>query len=452
MMMSYFRRHRETLLVTLLGLLIMAGLNVMMLQWRPDIFTNTRYGAWSAFWDHGEMSGFDTYAYIVVTTFRPVYVLSRHPILAMMLWPLHELNDLLKAELHINCAIYIVAVLWTLLATCSWTLMYRILRKIVELPWHGSLLLTLFFFSFSHVMIITFFPDHMAVTLPLLLLTIYLAGKAMKEGHAMSLWQALPLAFIATGVTTTNIVKVGLADFFTQVGRKPFLKIFLHFLPYLIPLGLLYGAYSYQMETTQKAEHELSNKIIREKAKKNKTFAAEFEKESKLRRERSKQQIIENPIVTNTEYYIDRLPSLVENIFGEGLLLHTDYTLKDANRTDHRPVLVRYSHWWYYGVEALIVALFLVGLWCGRRERFMWMIFAMFLFDMLIHVGFNFASADVYIMTAHWAFVIPVAVGYLIKEHSSHYALCIMNYALIIMITLFLWWHNLSLVVKHILG
>ena len=79
MIRLFISRHKETLLITLLGLLIMAALNIMMLQWQPDLFTSTRYGAWSQFWNHGEFSGFDTYTYIVVSSFRPVYVLSRHP-------------------------------------------------------------------------------------------------------------------------------------------------------------------------------------------------------------------------------------------------------------------------------------------------------------------------------------------------------------------------------------
>jgi hypothetical protein len=117
-----FRKHQETILVTLLGVAIMIGLNYMMVLWNPAVFTSTKYAAWSAFWNHGEMSGFDTYTYIIVTSFHPVYVLSRHPVLAMMLWPFYELNNSLKEVFHINCAIYIVAVLWTVLATCSWIL------------------------------------------------------------------------------------------------------------------------------------------------------------------------------------------------------------------------------------------------------------------------------------------------------------------------------------------
>lgn len=444
------RRHKEIMLITLLGFLLMASLNVMMAMWQPELFTRLKVGAWSAFWNHGEFSGFDTYTYIVISSFRPVYVLSRHPILAMMMWPLYELNDALKAEFGINCAIYIVAVLWTFIATCSWVLMYRILRKLIELPWAHSLILTLFFFSFSHVMIITFFPDHMSLTLPLILLSIYLAGKAIKQKRPMPLWQSLPLAFIATGVTTTNIVKVGIADFFTQIGRKPLSRVCLHFLLYLIPIALLCGAYAWQMETTQKAEVERTQNIRKKKMEKDTTLVEKYKAEDAQIAERRHQQIFENSIVTNTEYHIDRLPSLVENIFGEGLILHEDYALKDANREGHRPVLVRYNHWWYYAIEGVIVCLFLAGLWCGKRERLIWIAFSMFLVDMLLHVGLNFASADVYIMTAHWAFVIPIAIAYLMKKQPA--PLQILSLSLTFSLAAFLWWHNLSLITKHILG
>ena len=135
-------------------------------------------------------------------------------------------------------------------------------------------------------------------------------------------------------------------------------------------------------------------------------------------------------------------------MFGEGLLLHDTYTLKDANRANHRPVLVRYTHWWYYVVEGLIVALFLLGIWSGRRQRVLWMVFSMFVFDMLLHVGLNFASADVYIMTAHWAFVIPIAIGYLMKKRTLVSQVSTIT---VFSLTIFLWWHNLSLIAHYIL-
>ena len=43
-----FRKHKETILITLLGVVIMISLNYMMVLWKPDIFTSTKMAAWCA--------------------------------------------------------------------------------------------------------------------------------------------------------------------------------------------------------------------------------------------------------------------------------------------------------------------------------------------------------------------------------------------------------------------
>lgn len=443
------KQHKETLLVALLGLLIMASLNVIMLQYHYDAWTNPKVGFWSAFYNRFELSGFDSFTYILISKWRPLYALFRHPLLAAMMWPFSELNGWLTSVFGINCAIFIVAALWTLLALASWLLMYRILRRLMEMTMAHSLLLTAWFFSFSHIMLVTFTPDHMSLSLPLLLLAVYLAGKAIKRNRAMPLWQSLPLLFVATGVTSTNMVKVGLADLFTQLGRKPLSHVVRHFMTYLVPLAVIAGLYFYQQETTQAEETRSNHELMVKKARRDSTFAKHWEADKAERRERRKKQIADVFFITNTEHNIDRMPSLVENVFGEGLLLHEDYTLMDANKT--RPVLVRYNHWWYYALEAMAVLLFAVGAWCGRRERLMWMTMAMFLFDMALHVGLEFANADVYIMTAHWAFVMPVAVAYLLKRTDKTPALNMAVVCSLLFLTVFAWGHNLKLIVEHII-
>lgn len=447
--MKWLKRHKETLLVTLMGFVIAASLNVLMLHYHYDLFTRPKVGFWSTFWGKFEMSGFDPFTYIVLSSWRPLYAISRHPLLSLMMWPLAELNDWLRDVTGINCAIHIVAVLWTFLATMSWLLMYRILRKLLEMSAWVSLLLTLFFFSFSHVMLTMMVEDHMSLTLPLLLLTVYLAGKAIRRRRPMPLWQSLPLLFVSTGVTTTNMVKVGIADLMTLWGRRSWGKIVRHFVTYMVPLGIIVSLYCYQMATTQAEEQASNEQLMKERASKDSTFAEEWARDRAAREQRKKDQLVHISIATNTEYHIDRWPSLQENVFGEGFMLHEEYALKDANR--HRPVLVRYQNWWMYVLEAAIVALFLAGVWCGRRERLMVMTVLMFLFDMLLHVGLNFASADVYIMTAHWAFVIPIAVAYLLKATARHRRLNMAVICTILFLTLFLWVHNVIITVQHIL-
>ena len=203
--MNFLKKHKENILVAVVGLIIFATLNAIMLQYHYNLWTNPKVGFWSAFWNRFEISGFDSYTYIIVSQWRPLYTLSRHPLLALMFWPLSELNGWLTAYYHTNFAIFLVAAVWILASMCSWMILYRIFRRLIVLTAWKSLLLTLYFFSFSHVMLTTFVPDHMTLTLPLLLLSLYLAGSAVKKGKLIPLWQTLLLAFVATGVTTTNV-------------------------------------------------------------------------------------------------------------------------------------------------------------------------------------------------------------------------------------------------------
>ena len=449
-MKQLLTKHRETLLVALLGFVIVVALNIMMLQYHYAPWTNPKVGFWSAFWNRFEVSGFDPYTYIVVSKWRPLYVLSRHPLLAGMMWPLSQLNGWLMEETGTNCAIFIVGAMLVVCSLTAWMLMYRIQRKLLGMSVKISLLLTLYFYSFSHVMLTIFVEDHMAITLPLLLLTIYLAGRALLKGKAMPLWQSLPLLFISTGVTTTNCVKIGLADLFTQWGKKPFSKIVLHFLVYLMPLAVIGALYFYQEDNTQREEQRNIERTVSKRMERDSVFAAKWKQEQIDNKKRREQQLIHLSFVTNTDYKIDRIPSLVENVFGEGFILHNRYPLRDANK-DHRPVLVRYKYWWNYAFETVIVLLFAAGIWYGRKKRLMWMAMSMFLFDMLLHVGLNFASADVYIMTAHWAFVIPIAVAYLIKETASMQKFNMAIVCAVLFLTLYMWGHNLQIIIQHII-
>ncbi|MFC2475725.1 MAG: DUF6080 domain-containing protein, partial [Prevotella sp.] len=108
-----------------------------------------------------------------------------------------------------------------------------------------------------------------------------------------------------------------------------------------------------------------------------------------------------------------RLPSMVENFFGEPLQLHQDYLLGDVR--NHRPEIVHYRYVFNYVAEALLVALFVVGVWFGRRNRLLWLALSFMGFDLLIHEGLGFSIEEVYIMSPHWLFVLTVAVAFVFK-------------------------------------
>lgn len=127
-----------------------------------------------------------------------------------------------------------------------------------------------------------------------------------------------------------------------------------------------------------------------------------------------------------TDISTSRSETAVENLFGESIQLHDQHLLQDTLRS--RPVIVPYSWIINYVVEAVIVLLFIGGIWCGRRSRFLWMALGGFAFDMFLHMGLGFGINEVYIMGAHWLFVMPMAMAFVVKQaengNSEHGCAC----------------------------
>lgn len=460
---------KEILLVLVLGLLVFGGLNGLMVYGAPECWKLLRYGAWTAFHKGFTFSGFDQNTYIILSEWRPLYELYRHPLLAMMMWPLSCLSEALADEYKIRFAIYIVAVTWTIISMLTWWLLYRLLRLRIGLSLVASLLLCAFYYGFAYVMLASFVPDHMLLTqcLLLLLLNVLSAPQKQRNGRGgVAAWKSLLIYFVATGVTTTNGIKVWLMDMTALAGnrnrgygygagrQRPLWKrMFLRSCLYVIPTLLIGALYLWQQQTVMAEEHEKQVNMFNKRIARDSLFAKRVQKD-KIRHQREREgQIGDSRFLAYTNTNIDRWPLFYENMLGEGLILHEEHLMEDTNVTDNpRPLVVRYSHWWDYAAEACITALFVVALLCGFRERLLWIALMPMLFDMLLHVGLRFASADVYIMTAHWAFVIPVAIGIMMKKAEAWRPLYAVALSAVAVLTAFLWWHNLSLMVRHVLG
>ena len=149
-----------------------------------------------------------------------------------------------------------------------------------------------------------------------------------------------------------------------------------------------------------------------------------------------------------TDMTTPRWQSLVDNVFGETIQLHQDYLLGDTLRD--RPVFVSYRNVVNYIVEAAIVLLFLFGIWCGRKSRFLWMALLGFGIDFTVHVILGFGLNEVYIMGAHWLFIIPIAIAFVMKKAEGRRLLALR--ALLGIITAFLLIYNGSLLVGYLLA
>lgn len=394
-----------------LALVVIVALNALMLGYNHDLFTrggNLAY--WGLFYKHFTLSGYDDMTYTTLSNGNLYYEPYRHPLLTPLLLPLYKLNRWQMEFTDMNMAIYIVAFILVVCGVYAFVFFFRTMREVMGLGRTDSLLLTLMLYSFGHMMVATFAPDHFGISIFLLTLTLYVAGKHLREGRPMRLWPSAVLYFVTAGITLTNGVKTLLALLFCN--KRQFFS-WRHILGVIVlPTAILFGAYLYQYVAIQKPMNELNRRRFAEKMATDKKFAKEFYEHAAWREKHAGKAISDNHLFQWTDSETSRWDAAVENFFGESIQLHRDHLLEDTNRT--RPNYVPYDHWWCYAIEAIIVALFAAGLWAGRRDPFVMMALSWMSVEAIIHFVLGFGILEVYIMAAHWLFTIPLAIAALL--------------------------------------
>ncbi len=434
--------RKEERPIAIVAFVVFAALNALLIANHWQSFTRGAHvGFWSVFYNHLNMSGYDIFSLIFISCMRLHWNTLRHPLFVVLLLPLFWLNRLIMPPTEFNAAVLLMAAL--LVAADVWgaVLMHRLLRDVVEVRRVDAALLTALFYGFAHVMIATMVPDHFALSLPLLLLTLLIAGRKLKEGKPMKLWQSALLFFLTAGVTLTNGVKVALAAWFVN-GRKVF--AWRSIAAFVVPTLLLGAIYVWQQDAIVAPQERKIKRIEAAVAKKDPVRIAKLKEHNDFVKQQNGEALTNNvPLLEWSDITTDRWQSAVDNLFGESLQLHRDYLLEDVQQT--RPVFVQYRSALNYVVEALLVVLLAVGAWMARREKFFLMVLAWFGFDMLMHMGFGFGLNEVYIMTAHWAFIIPIAAGYILRRSNS-----MAPRVLVAALAVWLWAYNAAIVIGYL--
>lgn len=440
-LIKLFKVSREEWLASAVAMLSTVVLHVLVIARYFDLFTQTGRGHWTVFIKNFTVSGFDPITYSVVTYWDAVYNVYRHPLLSFMVWPLSVLDKWIMDATGINLVQFIVAVPLLFCAFYTFIFMFRTLKDIVRLRAFDSAVLSTMLFSFAYVMVSAVVPDHFCISMFLLVFTVYVSGRKIQAGGRFNIWQTVLLFFVTAGVTLSNGVKIYIYSLFTN-GRSFFRLKYLLF-AVLLPSALIWGfarwEYSALVFPKEKARNEVKAKKDAENRQRmlqafrdttqlkdsiavEKAFEMEMHRRAIAKQERDKQKaarrhtgkpMAEGEFMQWTDGTTSRAETAVENLFGESIQLHKDHLLGDTLR--NRPVIVRYHLTVNYVVEGLVVLLFLAGIWCGRRSRFLWMAVCGAAFDMALHMGLGFGINEVYIMSAHWLFVLPIAMGFLMK-------------------------------------
>ena len=412
-----FKIKPEERIQSLVALVVIVLLNALFIYRMHNLFMQEGFGPyWKVFERELHLSGYDPLTYLGVTDWDVVYQVFRHPLLSFMIWPLYLLNEGLTWLLGVNCVQYLVAFWLIVCSYYSYIFLYRIHREVIALSRWDATLLTAFYFSFAYILLSVIVPDHFTISMFLLLITLYISGICIAI-----------FFYITAGVTLSNGIKVFLSGFF--VNLKDFFRPKYLLLAVLLPAALLWGTAQWEYreyvlpkekaraETKARQEKALKEKVAAMSPKERKAFEAKQARRElrlKLQKEKSGQPMEDHGFLKWTDISTSRWQSIYENLFGESLQFHRQHFLEDT--LVGRPVFVKYDTVFNYIIEAIILLLALVGIWVGRKRRFLWLCLSCFGFDMFIHLVLGFGLNEIFIMAPHFMFVLPIATAYLFSR------------------------------------
>ena len=443
-MKNIFKIKKEERILALVSMLVFTALNMVLIHSYPaSFFKAGKLGFWSIFYKHFTVSGFDAYSYIFLSNEKIYYELSRHPLFGVLLYPGACLNNWLMNWTHQNCATYIMAVLLVISATFSAVFFFRICRELIQLSQRDAHILTAFFFSFASIMLTTMVPDHFCFSLLCLLTGIYIVGTNMSKGKHLEAWQAGLLFLFTTGVTLSNGVKIGIMSLFNN-GRKIFSPKYFS-VAFLLPLLIIGGCYYYQNENIVKPQQERGKEIEKKLMPKRPDIAKKNAIHDAWMDAHRGKSVSDKPFLKWTDVSTPRAESIVENLFGEGIQLHQKELLKDLSVS--RPTFIAYDWAISYVFEAFVFLLFAAGVFYSRHSRLMWMCLSCVTFDAFLHLVLGFGLNEVYIMAAHWMFIIPFTMGYAFRNAKPKLANTMK--VLTLFLAIYFWAYNATLIITH---
>ena len=483
-----FKIKKEERWLALGIFLALAILNGVVIARYAGTFTLVTDDYYKNFIRHFCVSGFDPLTYWVLSDWNAAYNVYRHPLLAFYMYIPYLINMGLIKLTGYNCALFIAVIIQMFCGFYATLFLQRIFREVLELDKAASSILTLLFFSFGHVMVTCIVPDHFVISMLLLILALYVSGRRIKHNHPLKIWQTVVYFVLTAGTSLNNGLKIFFSALF--VNRKRFFRPKYLLLAVILPAALLWGFCRWEYRTfvwpvemarkemkakkaaEKKARQErmaqlkqiqdsltkdsiqrglkiITPEEIAQKAKNDSIQKAKQLARNEARKKRGPKQgapIMKGEFMNWTDATSSRTLSIVENLMGESIQLHQDYVLQDELR--HRPMFVNYRYAFNYIVEALIIILFLAGIWAGRKSRYLWLVMSYFGLDMLLHIGLGFGLNEVYIMTGHWIYALPIAIGFLLKEtRHQRYSLCLKS--LLLTIGLFLLIYNGILIIGY---
>ncbi len=447
-MNNIFKIRKSERWLALAALLLFMALNALLfIKYGKGFLHGAKGGFWLIFQNHFHVSGFDVWSLIFMSNHKIYFEITRHPLFALILTPFYWLNQWLMPATGVNFAMIFMALLLVAAAFYSFIFLHRVFREVLEMSAFDSLMLTLFFYGCASVMTAVIVPDHFCWSIFLLTMTLYIVGMQLKQHRSLETWKLALLAFFTGGVTLSNIAKTWLSGWFVN-GRK-FWRVKSLLTIVLLPCAIFAASCLWQIKTIEEPQKILDQHIGEVTAAKHPERKKANEIHSKWMAKVRHKPITDTPFLNWIDTSTPKGESIVENLFGESIQMHTTHTLGDM--CVDRPMIVKYDHWFNYAIEAFIVLLFVVGIFFGVQsgEKFYWMCLSWFGLDMFLHLVLGFGLNEVYIMGPHWLFFIPISLAYMLRRLSAKPQQ--LTRVVIGLLTLYLWGYNGALLVNYMI-
>lgn len=469
-----FQIRKEERLPTLLACIVFTLLNAMQAAVYFNDMTNTADGNLRRFIKAFHLSGFDPITYSVITDWGCRYNVFRHPLLAYFVWPFAKLNSLLISLTGMNWALVITCLILIVFATYGFVFLSRIFNEIIGLRRKEAYVMTMMTYSFGYIMLATIAPDHFGPSMTVIVMTLYLCGLKLQRGRALNWWQTVVMFFFTAGISLNNGLKTFLMALMTR--RRRFFKPGYLVVAVMLPSVLMWGAarftyttFVWPKEVAAKEKKKMAEQRKVEKIRKSIADTIAFkdsarieeltqkevkrleEKKEKRRKMSAYYKHTGKPIANGefsrwTDISTSRLDIAIESLFGEAIMIHEDYLLGDV--LVNRPVIVHYKNWFNYIIEALLLIMATWGAWMGRRSRFMWTALSCFFLDMALHMGLGFGINEIFIMSAHYLFVIPIAMAFILPALPQQRRNIMLG--IFTGITLYLWIWNVTMLAEYL--
>ena len=293
-----------------------------------------------------------------------------------------------EAAAHNDIRIVFCLCLMSFLVCSGLVLLYRYLKRIVLIPTHRALLLTLLAGGSFTTIVLSFTTETYPFSFFLLIFSLLVLSWEYKMRQRFQTYTLTLFTFLLGGVTISNAGKPLLASL---VGRYPLAErirnLFRSLLPFVAAVAIVFGIYTlkdWAFPGTSDSPAQTTLSQLRE-FHHDELFA---------------HQLI-NDFWSNTFM----TTPLVRQIIGEEQVF--------------RPT--EYLHGWHYAIPFMLFFLSLASLLLNiRKNPYVQMIACYLAVDLIIHLGFGYGMSEGILFGGHFLFLIPALIGWLYRKLPRH--------------------------------